>query len=69
VLAGLGGALLAGGLVPLEAGSIAAFVHGLAGQVAAERSGAPSAQDLLAALPEALRRLRDVPVGVRPTAP
>jgi ADP-dependent NAD(P)H-hydrate dehydratase / NAD(P)H-hydrate epimerase len=69
VLAGLGGAMLAGGLDPLEAGSLAAYVHGLAGQVAAERSGAPSAQDLLAALPEALRRLGDVPVGVRPTAP
>lgn len=35
VLSGACGALLAGGLAPLEAGSCGAFLHGLAGQLAA----------------------------------
>ena len=65
VLAGLCGALLAGGLDPFDAGSVGAFLHGLAGRVA-ERGGArPSAGDLLDALPEAFRRLHpgEAPTG------
>jgi hydroxyethylthiazole kinase-like uncharacterized protein yjeF len=58
VLAGLAGALLAGGLAPLDAGSVAAYVHGVAGRLAATRTGYPTAQDVLGALPEALRRAR-----------
>ena len=34
VLAGLAGMLLASGLAPLDAGSVAALVHGLAGDAA-----------------------------------
>jgi hydroxyethylthiazole kinase-like uncharacterized protein yjeF len=58
VLAGLAAALLAGGLAPLDAGSVAAYVHGLAGRLAATHAGYPTAQHVLAALPEALRRAR-----------
>ncbi len=58
VLAGLAGALLAAGLDALDAGSVAAHVHGLAGQLAATSVGAPSASDVLSALPAALLRLR-----------
>lgn len=58
VLAGLAGALLATGLDPFDAGSVAAHVHGMAAQVAARDSGAPSATDVLAAVPEALRTVR-----------
>lgn len=58
VLAGLAGSLLAGGLSPFDAGSVAAYAHGLAGQRAAAASGYPSAGDVLAALPAALRSLR-----------
>ena len=58
VLAGLCGALLAGGLDPFDAGAAAAWLHGLAGRLAS-RAGAPiSAGDVLAALPEAFRRVR-----------
>ncbi len=39
VLTGLAGALLAGGLDPFDAGSVAAWLHGLAGRIAAERAG------------------------------
>lgn len=58
VLAGLAAALLAGGLSPLDAGSVAAYLHGLAGRLAAERVGAPNAQDVLAAVPSALLAAR-----------
>ncbi|MBM7092797.1 NAD(P)H-hydrate dehydratase, partial [Streptomyces sp. S12] len=45
VLSGLAGSLLAAGLPPLDAGSVAAYLHGLAGRFAAE--GAPvGAQDV-----------------------
>lgn len=53
VLAGLCGALLAGGLDPFDAGSVAAFLHGLAGRLAAEHLAPPSGTDVLAALPRA----------------
>jgi NAD(P)H-hydrate repair Nnr-like enzyme with NAD(P)H-hydrate dehydratase domain len=58
VLAGLAGALLAAGLSPMDAGSVAAHVHGTAGHIAAQQSGAPSAGDVLSAVPTALLRLR-----------
>ncbi|MEP6761476.1 MAG: NAD(P)H-hydrate dehydratase [Sporichthyaceae bacterium] len=57
VLAGLGGALLAGGLDPLDAGSVAAWLHGLAGRLAAEGGAPISAYDVLDALPGAFRAL------------
>jgi hydroxyethylthiazole kinase-like uncharacterized protein yjeF len=59
VLAGLAGALLAGGLDAYDAGSVAAYLHGLAGRIAAERPPT-SAGDVAAALPAAYARvLRD----------
>lgn len=58
VLAGLAGALLAAGLCALDAGSVAAHVHGLAGRLAAASAGAPNASDVLGAVPAALLRLR-----------
>ncbi|NED94364.1 NAD(P)H-hydrate dehydratase [Phytoactinopolyspora alkaliphila] len=54
VLAGLGGALLAAGLDPLDAGSVAAHIHGVAGQVAAGTAGQPAASDVLDAVPGAM---------------
>ncbi|MEZ0065441.1 hydroxyethylthiazole kinase-like uncharacterized protein yjeF [Streptacidiphilus sp. MAP12-20] len=54
VLAGLAGALLAAGLAPLDAGSVAAYLHGLAGRLSSR--GAPiTATAITAALPEAWR--------------
>ncbi len=60
VLSGILGAALARGLEPFEAAVAGAFLHGLAGEVAAERFGAPGAiaGDVIVAIPEALRRLR-----------
>lgn len=56
VLAGLCGALLAGGLDPFDAGSVGAWLHGIAGRFAAD--GAPaSAYDVVDALPRAFRVL------------
>jgi hydroxyethylthiazole kinase-like uncharacterized protein yjeF len=58
VLSGLAGALLAAGLTPLDAGSVAAYLHGLAGSISS--AGAPtSAVAITAALPEAWRRSLD----------
>lgn len=54
VLAGLAGALLAAGLDPMDAGSVAAYVHGMAGQRAARTAAYPTATDILDALPRAL---------------
>jgi ADP-dependent NAD(P)H-hydrate dehydratase / NAD(P)H-hydrate epimerase len=63
VLSGLAGALLAQGLNPAEAGAAAAYLHGLAGRLAAagdrdeNPSGAPiGAADLISTLPTAIRR-------------
>ncbi|WP_093803367.1 NAD(P)H-hydrate dehydratase [Streptomyces sp. Wb2n-11] len=54
VLSGLAGALLAAGLGAMDAGSVAAYVHGLAGRLAAD--GAPvGAMDVADALPGAWR--------------
>ncbi|MFF0205478.1 NAD(P)H-hydrate dehydratase [Streptomyces sp. NPDC005017] len=58
VLSGLAGSLLAAGLAPRDAGSVAAYLHGLAGRYAAD--GAPvGAHDVADALPEAWRDTRD----------
>jgi NAD(P)H-hydrate epimerase len=59
VLTGIAGAFLARGLAPGDALAAAVYVHGLAGDVAAERAGEESliARDVIAALPEAFRRL------------
>ncbi|MEV5988767.1 NAD(P)H-hydrate dehydratase [Streptomyces sp. NPDC052051] len=58
VLSGLSGSLLAAGLSPRDAGSTAAYLHGLAGRYAAD--GAPAgAHDVADALPEAWRDVRD----------
>jgi NAD(P)H-hydrate epimerase len=60
VLTGMIAACLARGLEPYEAAVAAVFLHGVAGEVAQERFGAPGAVagDVVAAIPEALRRLR-----------
>lgn len=57
VLSGLAGSLLAAGLSARDAGSAAAYLHGLAGRYAAD--GAPAgAHDVANALPEAWRDVR-----------
>ncbi|QDQ13200.1 NAD(P)H-hydrate dehydratase [Streptomyces spectabilis] len=57
VLSGLAGALLAAGLGARDAGAVGAFLHGLAGRLAAE--GAPvGARDVAEALPAAWRDVR-----------
>jgi hydroxyethylthiazole kinase-like uncharacterized protein yjeF len=67
VLSGLAGALLAQGLAPAEAGLVAAYLHGLAGRLAASGHAAPGpagettseapigASDVVRALPDAFR--------------
>ena len=58
VLSGLAGSLLASGLSAPDAGSAAAYLHGLAGRFAA--SGAPAgAHDIAERLPQAWRDVRD----------
>jgi ADP-dependent NAD(P)H-hydrate dehydratase / NAD(P)H-hydrate epimerase len=61
VLTGITGAFLARGLAPGDALASAVYLHGLAGDVAAERVGEESliARDVIAALPEAFRRVHD----------
>ncbi|WP_061295272.1 bifunctional ADP-dependent NAD(P)H-hydrate dehydratase/NAD(P)H-hydrate epimerase [Herbidospora cretacea] len=57
VLSGISGTLLAAGLPPYDAGSVAAFLHGLAARKAAE--GAPiAALDVALSLPDVIRHLR-----------
>ncbi|MFJ4278096.1 NAD(P)H-hydrate dehydratase [Streptomyces massasporeus] len=56
VLSGLGGSLLAAGLSAVDAGSVGAYLHGLAGRLAAE--GAPvGAHDVADAVPGAWRNV------------
>jgi hydroxyethylthiazole kinase-like uncharacterized protein yjeF len=55
VLAGLCGALLAGGLDPFDAGSVGAWLHGLAGRLASDGGAPVSAQDIVDHLPAAFR--------------
>jgi ADP-dependent NAD(P)H-hydrate dehydratase / NAD(P)H-hydrate epimerase len=61
VLSGLSGALLAQGLTPVQAGLAGAYLHGLAGRLAASPDGAGQApigaSDLVRALPAAFRSL------------
>jgi hydroxyethylthiazole kinase-like uncharacterized protein yjeF len=63
VLSGLAGALLAQGLAPAQAGLAGAYLHGLAGRLAAAGPGDGTAQapigasDLVRALPTAFRSL------------
>ncbi|MFG2786751.1 NAD(P)H-hydrate dehydratase [Streptomyces sp. NPDC048419] len=58
VLSGLAGSLLASGLRARDAGSAAAYLHGLAGRYAAD--GAPAgAHDVAEAIPAAWRDVRD----------
>jgi ADP-dependent NAD(P)H-hydrate dehydratase / NAD(P)H-hydrate epimerase len=61
VLAGLTGALLGAGLTPLDAASVAAYAHGVAGQLATRSTPYPSATTVLDVLPDALRQLADRP--------
>lgn len=59
VLAGLAGSLLAAGLPVLDAASVAAYLHGLAGRHAAGAPGAPvTALQVAAALPVVWRDVR-----------
>jgi NAD(P)H-hydrate epimerase len=59
VLSGVLGAFLARGLAAEAALPAAVYLHGLAGDVAAERVGEESliASDVIAALPDAFRRI------------
>jgi ADP-dependent NAD(P)H-hydrate dehydratase / NAD(P)H-hydrate epimerase len=61
VLTGILGALLARGIDAAQAAPAAVYLHGLAGDVAAERVGheALIASDVIEALGEAFRRLAD----------
>jgi ADP-dependent NAD(P)H-hydrate dehydratase / NAD(P)H-hydrate epimerase len=59
VLAGLCGALLAGGLSALSAAAAGAFLHGLAGLLAVGEPAAPiTATDVIDVVPRAIRALR-----------
>ncbi len=59
VLSGILGALMAQGMPPWEAACVGVHVHGLAGDIAAERltPRALMAGDVIEALPEAWREL------------
>ncbi|MGV9252446.1 NAD(P)H-hydrate dehydratase [Streptomyces sp. NPDC003697] len=58
VLSGLAGSLLAAGLSARDAGSVAAYLHGLAGRFAAD--GAPAgAHDVAEMIPQAWRDVRE----------
>ncbi|TQN41391.1 hydroxyethylthiazole kinase-like uncharacterized protein yjeF/hydroxyethylthiazole kinase-like uncharacterized protein yjeF [Blastococcus colisei] len=64
VLSGIAGAVLATGLPAVEAGAVAAHVHGRTGQLAARR-GPLLAGDLVRRLPEAIGRVHGLaPVGL-----
>jgi len=61
VLAGLAGSLLAQGLNGFRAASIAVFLHGLAGDIAADRYGVRGmkAMDIAESLPEAFLKVEE----------
>ncbi|GLZ50768.1 NAD(P)H-hydrate dehydratase [Actinomycetospora sp. NBRC 106378] len=60
VLSGVAGALLAAGLDPLDAAGCAAFVHARAAELGARGAPVP-ASHVQAALPEAIRSIREAP--------
>lgn len=65
VLSGVAGALLAGGLGGYDAGSVAAYLHGLAGRIAAD--GAPPASaDVAEAIPSAIRAVDGIRARAHP---
>lgn len=59
VLSGIAGALLAEGIEPAKAAACAAFVHGAAGDIAADKKGVRSlmASDIVSGISEALKSL------------
>lgn len=65
VLAGAVAGLLAQGLAPFDAAVCGAYLHGLAGEIAAQQVGRAGmlAGDLLPALPQAITRLRSPPAA------
>ncbi|MEI6365405.1 MAG: NAD(P)H-hydrate dehydratase, partial [Actinomycetes bacterium] len=59
VLSGLAGTYLAAGLDPREAGSMAAFIHGVAGQLLSKGEISPlRSRELADALPDAVAAIR-----------
>ncbi|MFF6773897.1 NAD(P)H-hydrate dehydratase [Streptomyces sp. NPDC012637] len=58
VLSGLAGSLLAAGLLPVDALSAAAYLHGLAARRASRSTSPIAANDVTAALPEAWRDVK-----------
>ncbi len=70
VLTGLIAALLAQGLAPFDAAVAGAYLHGLAGEVAAREVGGPgmTASDLLPRLPAARRLVAEAAAGLPPAA-
>lgn len=71
VLTGLLAGLLAQKTAPLQAACAAAYLHGWAGDLAKEKLGERSmlAGDILAALPQAFKRLESVSVEPKPGLP
>ncbi|WP_445401758.1 NAD(P)H-hydrate dehydratase [Streptomyces sp. LE64] len=63
VLSGLAGSLLAAGVAPLDAASVAAYLHGLAARSAAERGVPLTADEVAGALPAAWASLLDAASG------
>jgi ADP-dependent NAD(P)H-hydrate dehydratase / NAD(P)H-hydrate epimerase len=61
VLSGLIGSLLATGLAPGRAAAVGAYIHGVAGQLAAA-GGPPTSADVLDAVRPALARVADAPI-------
>ncbi|MGX2996768.1 NAD(P)H-hydrate dehydratase [Streptomyces sp. JNUCC 64] len=62
VLSGLAGSLLASGLDPVDAASVAAYLHGLAARRAAKTAGTPlTAQEVAEALPGAWAEVAGTP--------
>jgi NAD(P)H-hydrate epimerase len=60
VLTGIIAALIAQGMIPYEATCLAVYVHGLSGDIAAEKKGAPSlmAGDIADTIEEVIKRGR-----------
>jgi ADP-dependent NAD(P)H-hydrate dehydratase / NAD(P)H-hydrate epimerase len=67
VLSGLVGALLAAGVDPWLAAGCAAFLHGLAADIAADDAPAPASR-LVGGIPDAIRAIRSA-AGAVPGAP